>query len=38
VPERTIASRLAASRSRLQVRLGHLRPAGSVALDVSVDE
>ncbi len=38
VPERTIASRLAAARSRLQVRLGHLRPAGSVALNVSAHE
>ncbi len=38
VPERTIASRLAAARSQLQVRLGHLRPARSVALSVSVDE
>jgi len=38
VPERTIASRLAAARSRLQVRLGHLRPTGSVALNVSAHE
>jgi RNA polymerase sigma-70 factor, ECF subfamily len=38
VPERTIASRLAAARSRLQIRLGHLRPGRSVVLSVSVDE
>ena len=38
VPERTIASRLAAARSRLRVRLGHLRPARSVDLNVSPDE
>jgi len=38
VPERTIASRLAAARSQLQIRLGHLRPARSVALSVSTDE